>query len=108
MRILKSLSVSSVLLLAGCATASVGSGEAKIPADAPHKCAQDCAEVGMQLAGMVTMADNVGCVCEPRGPATSSISRNVAAFGGTTAVLAQRAAYKRRQQQQQQQQQRRR
>jgi hypothetical protein len=71
-----------------CCKAGVGTGGAEIPQDAGVTCQTQCEQVGMKLTGIVTMASNVGCVCQPAG--TTALSPNyTSTFGGMAAVLAQ-------------------
>jgi hypothetical protein len=84
------------VVLSAC-QASVGSN-VSVPHDAAATCGGQCAEVGLALDSVVIMANNVGCVCRPRGaPASSSNAGATGGAGGVVAVMLQ-------QQQQQQQQ----
>ena len=99
------LAVLRVVVLAGSAacTAPVGS-KLDVPADAAATCAGHCEEIGMRLSAVAIMADNVGCVCEPRSGAVSpSAARETAtsAAGMATILMQQQAADRARQAQRQ-------
>ena len=104
-----------LLSLASC-IAPVGVGSLAIPADAATNCASNCAAVDMKLAAVVTMASNVGCVCQPAKTAESSegavadaepsvalSSGSATAAGMVTIMLAQQAQQQQEEQQRQQQ-----
>ena len=95
-KLAKTLVLSALVPLTGC-VASVGPAGMEIPESAPQECGQQCAQVGMELGAIVTMAGTVGCVCSPTG-AGDEESASASAAGGMAAVLMQR-----RQAQQQQQ-----
>ena len=98
---LKALALLSLLGLAGC-KAHVGAAGRQIPRSAPADCSAQCHQLGMELSAMVTMADNVGCVCQPRrGDYDEEASAGV--VGGMAAILIQQQAAQQQQQQQQQQ-----
>ncbi len=91
-----------LVLLAPACMAPVGSG-LDIPPDAAKTCAEHCATVGMRLSAIAIMANNVGCVCQPAGPAPVAHESSVTAG---MATIAMQDAEQRRQQQLQQLQQR--
>ena len=83
------LAVLRVVVLAGSAacTAPVGS-KLDVPADAAATCAGHCEEIGMRLSAVAIMADNVGCVCEPRSGAVSpSAARETATSAAGMATI---------------------
>ncbi len=90
--------VSSLLGLAtGCLTANVGTSGTmvRVPADAGATCVAHCDGIGMDLGAVAIMANEVGCICEPRSGAAADNSAAVSAGMATIAV--------RRQQEQQRQ-----
>jgi hypothetical protein len=75
------------LLLASC-YAQVGSKKAVDPASA-HTCSNFCRDMSLELGAVVVMADNVGCVCNPKQPAAAGAAptSNASAAAGGIAVL---------------------
>lgn len=79
------------LLCTGC-QAAVGTGTATIPDDAVRTCRIQCTELRMELGAMVTMASNVGCVCQVKSAASADGRPSAAVVGGMAAVLLQDAS----------------
>ncbi len=77
------IAVAVAIGLNGC-KASVGA-EASIPSDAPMTCRVQCSELGMELGAMATMANSVGCVCQPKRADMNSERASVALLGGMAA-----------------------
>ncbi len=97
MRSISACSFVFAVALTAC-VAPVGVKGVSLPSDSTQQCADVCRQIGTTLADVVVMANNVGCVCEPRSaapapPAAQSGSdkrpaRNSAATaGGVAAVL---------------------
>jgi hypothetical protein len=83
------------LLVAAC-SATVGTGGiVSVPSDSQDTCKTDCSDIGMTLASVVIMANQVGCVCNPKGGTTSHDQAAAAAGGGMAAVLAEEEAQRR-------------
>lgn len=74
-----------ILSGAGCA-ANVGTTLAVyVPKDAAATCTEHCSTIGLPLASVVIMANNVGCVCN----AASAPVASGAAGGGMAALIMQ-------------------
>lgn len=84
------------VLLAGCAATVGTGGGVYVPPTAATTCHAQCQSIGLDLGAVVVMANNVGCVCQPRAAAASA-QKSSAVAGGMAALMEQ-------QQQQQQQQ----
>lgn len=98
---MKNLGMMVALLagLSGCSTALVGTSElVKVPPDAGKTCTTYCDTIGMDLGAVAIMANNVGCVCQPRStlPDTSA-----AVSAGMVTIMIQREQEERKQQRQQ-------
>ena len=78
--------VSGLVGLSACNAAVGVSGVVNVPPDAAKTCASHCAGLGLQLSAVAIMANNVGCVCQPRSNATGAVAANYGA--GTTAGMA--------------------
>lgn len=94
-----------VVVLSAC-EATVGTTAAvEVPRDAANTCARHCWDIGLQLSAVAIMANNVGCVCQPRigppGPVASNYGAATSAGMATIvmqqAVAEQQAARDRRQ-----------
>lgn len=85
------LASSLLFALSGC-TAPVGSN-LEVPQDAASTCQDHCQSIGMRLTAVAIMANNVGCVCEPRDASASNSSavrqQSSATAGGMTAIAIQ-------------------
>jgi hypothetical protein len=78
-----------VFALSGC-TAMVGTGgPVSVPKDSQQQCRSHCEGIGMSLAAVAIMANNVGCVCEPPGKATGGESAAITAGMATIAMQVQ-------------------
>lgn len=69
--------------------ADVGSN-LQVPSDAANTCQGHCHEVGMELAAMAIMANNVGCICQFR-QANQPAHAEASAAGMATIALQQAA-----------------
>lgn len=78
-----------VLLSTGC-MADVGSNM-KVPSDAANTCRGHCSVVGMELAAMAIMANNVGCICQYARDRQAPGHPEAAAAGMATIALQQHA-----------------
>jgi hypothetical protein len=72
--------------LSACSAAVGVSGGVSVPTDAATTCASHCASLGLQLSAVAIMANNVGCVCQPRNAASAAAVSDFSA--GTTAGMA--------------------
>ena len=100
-----------VLLLStlSACEATVGVNAVTVPRNAAQTCAFHCQSIGLQLAAVAIMANNVGCVCQPgaappAAPPTAGMLTAPAAGMATIAMQEAAAAAQRNQQQQQRQQ----
>jgi hypothetical protein len=86
------------LTLTACQAPVGVAGANSVPKDGAAQCADVCHQMGTTLADIVVMANNVGCVCEPRGaapasptgaagPGTPTARYAAAAAGGLAAVV---------------------
>jgi hypothetical protein len=76
----------AALLASGCA-ATVGTGTGiYVPSDAANTCRAQCQSIDLGLGAVVVIANNVGCVCQPRGTQAAQ-SGSVAVAGGMAAVM---------------------
>lgn len=82
--------------LSGCPAVVGTSGLTTVPPDAGQTCQTHCDTIGMDLAAVAVMANNVGCVCQPKN--TQADASSAVAAGMVTIMI-------QRQQEQQQQQQ---
>jgi hypothetical protein len=100
---LKAIILPLLFVCAGCNAAVGVSGGVQVPRDAATTCGNHCASIGLQLSAVAIMANNVGCVCQPRNQAgrvseyTASTSAGMATIAMQEAESEQTA---RRQQQQ--------
>jgi len=85
----------------GC-VARVGS-DLSVPRDAANMCVEQCRSIGLGMSAVAIMANNVGCVCQPRGRAGGSTE---AGSAGATAGMATIMLEEQEQQRQQAAQQR--
>ncbi len=89
------------VLSASCA-AGVGVQNKTLPADAAQTCQSQCATLGLHLSSVVTVADNVGCVCSVAPPAMAPTAQAsdaaTAAAAGAIVVTLQQQAQQRRSQ----------
>ncbi len=94
----KNLGVAVALLagLSGCPAVVGTSGLITVPPDAGKTCTTHCNTIGMDLGAVAIMANNVGCVCQPR---STQADDSAAVSAGMVTIMLQR------QQEQQQQQQ---
>ena len=76
----------------GC-VAPVGS-RVQVPEDAATTCSQQCSNIGLTMTAVAIMANNVGCVCQPRSssPATTTATQSAAAGGGMATLMIQEQA----------------
>ena len=75
------------LSLSGCATVFYGS--AKVP-NGPDGCKAQCAQRGMDMAGMVVMGEySDGCICEAPGKKVSAAGAGAAAVQAIAGVVGQ-------------------
>ena len=95
-----------VVPLAGC-VAPVGVSALSIPHDAGNVCSQQCRVVGMNLAAVAIMANNIGCVCQPGAgpPPVATMGASSAAGMATISLLEEQEREQEQQQQEQQQRQ---
>ncbi|MGH1343518.1 MAG: hypothetical protein ACRBN8_18300 [Nannocystales bacterium] len=93
----KHLGVAVALLagLTGCPAVVGTSGLTTVPPDAGKTCTTHCNTIGMDLGAVAIMANNVGCVCQPR---TTQADASAAVSAGMVTIMIQR------QQEEQQQQ----
>ena len=94
---LRAAVVLSALLAVGC-MAPVGASTTSVPKDGATECASQCAVMGLKLAAVAIMANNVGCVCQPPPGAQGQGEKAVGPAGMATLVLLEQQ----RQQQEQQ------
>lgn len=82
------------VLATACGTANVGIGSmTSVPKDARSQCATICSDIGMSVAQLIVMANEVGCVCEGgKGSAENGEGATSGAAGGVVAVMQQRRA----------------
>lgn len=102
------LALCSCLLATACQTARVGVAEGvTLPKDAANTCRSQCTTLGLHLTSVVTVADNVGCVCsvtsplEAPAPGSAPLQTSDAATAtasGAIVVMLQNAAQQRRSQ----------
>ena len=95
--ILRALAVIAVLLTGCAATVGTDSGY-YVPPTAAATCQAQCRSMTLELGAVVVMANNVGCVCQPKSSPTTSQSS--AAVTGGMAALTQLQQQKNRQVQQ--------
>lgn len=77
----------------GC-VAPVGS-RVQVPEDAATTCSEQCSNIGLTMTAVAIMANNVGCVCQPRTSSTSTTStsaHSAAAAGGMVTLMIQEQA----------------
>jgi hypothetical protein len=86
-RLARTIALAAVLL-SGCATNVGTSSGHYVPPTAAGTCQAQCQAIGLELAAVVVMADNVGCVCQPKG-ATAARASSTAVAGGMAAILQQ-------------------
>lgn len=94
--LMKNLGLGVLLLagLSGCPAVVGTSALTTVPSDAGQTCEAHCDTIGMDLGAVAIMANNVGCVCQPK--ATQADASSAVSAGMVTIML-------QRQQQQQQQ-----
>lgn len=71
--------VLGLVFLSACNAAVGVSGGVQVPKDAANTCAQHCGSLGLQLSAVAIMANNVGCVCQPRSNAPGAVASNYSA-----------------------------
>ena len=76
-----------LLLLSACAAPVGVTGPMVVPADAGETCRAQCATIGFDLSAVAIMANNVGCVCQPKGSVGAPVT---AAVEGAMTALEQR------------------
>jgi hypothetical protein len=60
--------LAALLACSGC-DAPVGThGAVNVPSDSAQICENHCASIGLGLSAVAIMANNVGCVCQPKAP----------------------------------------
>lgn len=86
------ISISALIITLPACTAPVGSS-LTVPQDAASTCQDHCQSIGMRLTAVAIMANNVGCVCEPRetsAPNSGTVGQQSSATaGGMTAIAIQ-------------------
>jgi hypothetical protein len=91
----------TIALVVGGCQASVGiAGAISVPKDATFRCAAICSGIGLSLASVVVMANNVGCVCEPPPTSAAPERKAASATGGMAAILLAEEAERQQQLQQ--------
>lgn len=82
----KVLALVAVILMSACNAAVGVSGGVQVPRDAATTCAEHCSSLGLQLSAVAIMANNVGCVCQPRNATQVASASDYSA--GTSAGMA--------------------
>lgn len=76
----------AALLVSGCA-ATVGTGPGfYVPSDSANSCRTQCQSIDLSLGAVVVIANNVGCVCQPKG-SVATRDGSVAVAGGMAALM---------------------
>lgn len=65
------LSVIGLTLFTGCFATIGTSGVVTVPPDAARVCKRHCATIGLELGAVAIMANNVGCICQPKNAIAS-------------------------------------
>lgn len=90
----KMLAFVPVVLMSACNAAVGVSGGVQVPRDAATTCAEHCSSLGLQLSAVAIMANNVGCVCQPRNgaPVAATASDYSAGTSAGMATIAMQQA----------------
>ena len=72
------LSVVSLTLFSGCFAAIGTSGPVRVPPESAHVCKGHCATIGLELGAVAIMANNVGCICQPKNEIASQSASTAA------------------------------
>ncbi len=72
-------------------------GLISVPKDSSATCTKICADIGLSLGAVVVMASEVGCVCSPAKPASSSDEKTASAAAGMATIAMQQEELRRRQ-----------
>ncbi len=85
----KNLGVAVALLagLSGCPAVVGTSGLITVPPDAQKTCQTHCDTIGMDLGAVAIMANNVGCVCQPK---STQADASAAVAAGMVTIMVQR------------------
>jgi hypothetical protein len=75
-----------LVLGSGCAATVGTTSNVYVPPTAAGTCQAQCQGIGLDLGAVVVMANNVGCVCQPRGTSTAKAS-SAAVAGGMAAIM---------------------
>lgn len=73
--------------------------ELSVPPDAAKTCAEQCGSIGLRMSAVAIMANNVGCVCQPRQAVSDEAAESggTAATAGMTTILLEEADQQQRQ-----------
>ncbi|HEY5957966.1 MAG TPA: hypothetical protein VIV60_15490 [Polyangiaceae bacterium] len=82
-----------LLCTMGCNAAVGVSGGVQVPHDAAATCAGHCSTLGLQLSAVAIMANNVGCVCQPRSQVGTVSDFTAGTSAGMATIAMQQAEY---------------